>query len=127
MKRIVRPVVFVAAGAVVCLVLWYWPQVRDETFVLLGNRNEAGGWEGFWSGFGGSFPDIAVITGALAWYLHHTCGDHPACLRWGKYPAAGGLFRLCHVHHPDLQGQRPHRELIHRLHREHLNRQAGAP
>jgi hypothetical protein len=56
-----------------------------------------------------------------AWY-HHTCHDSPWCLRHGRYPAAGGLFRLCRHHHPDLMGQRPHRELIHRLDREHKAR-----
>jgi hypothetical protein len=122
-KRAVRALAILAAVAAVCLLAGYWPHVRDEWFVLNGNRNESGGWYGWWSGVGGSVPDLAIITGALAWYLHHTCGDHPSCLRWGKYPAAGGLFRLCHVHHPDLQGQRPRRELIHRLHREHQGRQ----
>jgi hypothetical protein len=81
-----------------------------------------GPWYGFWSGFGGSVPDIAIITGASAWYLNHTCHDHPTCLRWGKYPAAGGLFKLCRHHHPDMKGNKPDREMIHRLHREHLDR-----
>jgi hypothetical protein len=111
----------IVAG-IAAAVIWHeW--LHHWVFVILGSRNEAGAWYGFWSGFGGSVPDISIIAGALVWYLNHTCHDHPGCLRWGKYPAAGGLFRLCHVHHPDLQGKRPHRELIHRLHREHAERQ----
>jgi hypothetical protein len=84
-------------------------------------------WYDLWSGFAASYPYL-LIPGAVLWYLHHTCHDHLLCVRWGKYPAAGGLFRLCRHHHPDLAGQRPHRELIARLHREHLDRTAaGAP
>jgi hypothetical protein len=103
------------------LVTW-WPQVRNELFVIVGNRDEPGGWYGFWSGFAGGVRvfEWVVIGGLLYW--HHTCHASPWCLRWGKYPAAGGVFRLCHAHHPDLQGGRPRLELIHRLHREHLER-----
>ena len=84
------------------------------------------GWYNFWSGVGGSFL-IASVTWLFAgfplWYYHHSCHDHPACLRWGKYAAAGGTFKLCWKHHPDM-GVKPHRELIHRLHREWLDRAA---
>lgn len=100
----------------------WWPHVRNEFFVILGNRNEAGGWYGFHSGIGGAayasmVPALAVL------YYHGTCHDSPWCLRWGKYEAAGGMFKVCRHHHPDLQGTRPHRELIHRLHAEHKERQ----
>jgi hypothetical protein len=100
----------------------WWPQVRNEFFVILGNRNESGGWYGFNSGAAGAFY-MSVVPAALIFYCQHTCHDSWRCLRWGKYPAAGGLFRLCRHHHPDLQGQRPHRELIHRMHAEHKERQ----
>jgi len=77
----------------------------------------------FWSGVSGSFlVGLSVFLGT--WYLHHTCHDSWRCFRWGKYEAAGGMFRLCRHHHPDLRGQRPHRELIERLHREHVARAA---
>lgn len=86
--------------------------------VLTGAANEAGRSYGFWSGFGGTVLFSALII-SPGWYWQRSCHDSWKCLRWGKYPAAGGLFKLCHHHHPDLQGQRPHRELIHRLHAEH--------
>ena len=117
MRRARWPVIWLLlAASAACTAIW-WPHVRNEFFVLLGSRNEAGGWYGFHSGFGGAaytslIPAIAVL------YWHHTCHHSPWCLRWGKYEAAGGLFRLCRVHHPDLLGIRPHRDLIHRLHRE---------
>lgn len=71
----------------------------------------------FWSGVSGSFLVGLVVFGGT-WYLHHTCHESWRCLRWGKYEAAGGTFRLCRHHHPDLRGQRPRRDLIERLHRE---------
>lgn len=75
-------------------------------------------WYNLWSGFAGGVRVFEwVIIGAVLYY-HQTCHHSPWCLRWGKYPAAGGLFRLCRHHHPDLDGQRPHGELIRRMHRE---------
>ena len=77
-----------------------------------------GPWYGFWSGIAGSFL-VNVVTFLLVFYVHHTCHDHAWCLRWGKYPAAGGTFRLCRKHHPDMRGhQGTRRELIHMLHGE---------
>src|SRR5271154_1486529 len=99
--------------AVLACIRW-WPHVRDEFFVLSGSRNEPGGWYGFHSGLGGA-AYVSVIPAVLILYWHHTCHHSPWCLRWGKYAAAGGMFRLCASHHPDLGGQRPHRDLIARL------------
>jgi hypothetical protein len=96
----------------------WWAHVRNEFFVLLGSRNESGGWYGFNSGAAGAFY-MSVVPAALVFYYQHTCHDSPWCLRWGKYEAAAGMFRLCRHHHPDLAGKRPHRELIHRMHAEH--------
>jgi hypothetical protein len=107
--------------ALVAVVL-SWPHIRNELFVLVGSRDSTGGWYGTWSGFGGALPDIALVTAACGWYLQHSCHDHPTCLRWGKYEAAGGLFRLCRKHHPDMDGHRPDREMIHRLHQAHKER-----
>jgi len=116
------PVVAVAA---VALATW-WPHVRNEFFVLLGSRNEAGGWYGFNSGAAGAFY-MSVVPAALIFYWHRTCHNSPWCLRLGKYEAAGGVFRLCRHHHPDLAGKRPRGDLIARMHREHQERTAGKP
>lgn len=75
----------------------------------------------FWSGVSGSFL-VGVVVFGSTWYFSHTCHDSVRCLRWGKYQAAGGTFKLCRHHHPDLRGRKPHRELIERLHREHQAR-----
>jgi hypothetical protein len=92
--------------------LWHW------LVVISGARDEAGGWYGLWSGFGGALPDVMIVAAITGWWVHHTCHASPRCLRWGKYLAAAGTFRLCRHHHPDMAGQKPHAELIHRLHRE---------
>ena len=93
-----------------------WPRIRNEFFVILGNRDEGGGWYGWWSGNAGGLQLFQWAAIAAVLYWHHTCHDSPWCLRWGKYPAAGGVFRMCRHHHPDLRGTRPHREMIHRMH-----------
>ena len=93
-------------------------------FAVTGADNEPGKAYGFWSGFGGSVPDVLIITGLGAWYWQHTCHQR-RCWRVGRHPAAGGTFKLCRRHHPDLMGQRPTLELMHRLHREHAGRQAA--
>jgi hypothetical protein len=77
----------------------------------------------FWSAPAGSFLVGAVVF-LFGWYARHTCHDSRRCWRYGRFPAAGGTFRLCRHHHPDLRGQHPHRALIERLHREYLARSA---
>jgi hypothetical protein len=84
-------------------------------FTITGSRNEAGAMYGLWSGFGGALPDVMIPAALGGWWIHHTCHASPRCLRWGKYEAAGGIFRLCHKHHPDLGG-RPDTASITRLH-----------
>lgn len=78
-------------------------------------------WYNLYSGFAASYPWL-ILGGIPAWWYHNTCHDSLLCLRWGRYPAAGGTFRLCRFHHPDLEGARPHRDLIRRLHAEHKAR-----
>jgi hypothetical protein len=71
----------------------------------------------FWSGVSGSFL-VGVTVFTVTWYVHRTCHDSWKCWRIGRYQAAGGTFKLCRHHHPDMRGQRPGRELIGQLHRE---------
>jgi hypothetical protein len=103
---------------------WHYRQVQSEIWRVVGSRDEQGAWYGFWSGFAGGVRvfEWPVIIGLIYW--HHTCHHSPWCLRWGKYEAAGGVFRLCSHHHPDIAALRhlPRHEMIHRLHREHLDR-----
>jgi len=111
------PALVFAVAGLLATTAW-WRHVRNEIFVIVGNRNEAGGWYGFWSGFAGGVRVFEwFIIGGLFWW-HNSCHHSRWCLRWGRYPAAGGVFRLCRHHHPDLNGAHPHPELIRRLHEE---------
>ena len=65
----------------------------------------------------------AIATGVYQLVKKYNC-HQPGCWRVGNHPAAGGQFSLCYRHHPDYQGKKPTQELIQRLHREHLERQA---
>ena len=88
--------VLAAVLAVLSLVVW-WPHVRDEFFVLSGARDEAGGWYGWHSGFGGSaYIGLPVILGAFWW--HHQCGVH-RCYWYARRTTAAGE-RACWKHHP---------------------------
>jgi hypothetical protein len=127
-----RPIVIVALTVAVIagLVIWlqharlvgHWLQVHE------GIINEPGPYYGFWSGFGSDLEEFGILgaIGAGIYQLVKKYNCHePGCWRIGNHPAAGGQFHLCYRHHPDFQGKKPTHELIERLHREHLERQAA--
>jgi hypothetical protein len=96
--------------------------------VHTGIVNETGPYYGFWSGFGSDLTEFGVIgaiaTAAYQLFKKYNCHE-PGCWRVGTHQAAGGQFSLCYRHHPDYRGKKPTHELIERLHREHLERQAA--
>jgi hypothetical protein len=96
MKRTLGLLAFLAAGVVVCLLLEYWSHVRDEFFVLAGSRDEAGGYYGLWSGFGGALPDVLIFTAMAGWYWHRTCHVQH-CWRPGRHQVDGSSW--CGRHH----------------------------
>jgi hypothetical protein len=125
-----RPIVMagLVCAAIAGLVIWvqyarlmgHWLQVHT------GIVNETGPYYGFWSGFGSDLEEFGILgaIGAAVYQLVKKYNCHePGCWRIGNHPAAGGQFHLCYRHHPDFQGKKPGRELIERLHREHLERQ----
>jgi hypothetical protein len=119
-----------ACAVVAAIVLWvmhskqfgYWLQVHTGTI------NESGPYYGFWSGFGSDLEEFGILGGISAAVYQlvrkHNCHE-PRCWRIGQHPAAGGQFLLCYRHHPDYDGRKPTSELIRRLHREHLEREAA--
>jgi hypothetical protein len=127
-----RPIIItgLTCAAVAGIALWlihgrlvgHWLQVHTGTV------DEPGPYYGFWSGFGSDLAEFGIIgaiaTGVYQAFKKYNC-HQPGCWRVGNHPAAGGQFSLCYRHHPDYQGKKPTRELIHRLHREHLERQAA--
>src|SRR5215471_18771849 len=125
----------IAVGGLACaasavIVLWvldasqfgYWLQIHTGTV------NEPGPYYGFWSGFGSDIEEFGVLgaicAGIYQLVKKYNCHE-PGCWRIGQYHAAGGQFLLCYRHHPDYQGRKPTHELIERLHREHLEREAA--
>jgi len=125
----------ITAAALICassaaIALWvlhapifgHWLQVHTGTV------NEPGPYYGFWSGFGSDLEEFGILgaIGAGIYQLVKKYNCHePGCWRVGQHPAAGGQFLLCYRHHPDYQGRKPTHELIERLHREHLEREAA--
>jgi len=127
-----RPIIVAAlvCAAAAAIALWvlhpplfgHWLEVRTGTV------NEPGPYYGFWSGFGSDLEEFGILgaVGAGIYQLVKKYHCHePGCWRIGQHPAAGGQFLLCYRHHPDYQGKKPTHELIERLHREHLQRQAA--
>jgi hypothetical protein len=127
-----RPIVVAAlvCAATAVIVLWvvYSRKVGHWLGIHTGTFNESGPYYGFWSGFGSDITEFGILgaIGAGIYQLVRKYNCHePGCWRIGQHPAAGGQFMLCYRHHPDYQGKKPTRELIQRLHSEHLERQAA--
>lgn len=122
MKRARGPLLILAVGTVLCLLLEYWAHVRNEFFVLAGSRNETGGWYGFHSGLGGAaYLSLPIFLAAFWW--HHQCHVH-RCYWYARRTTAAGE-RACWKHHPeakrtvqDLHAAH-HEAILARLHREH--------
>jgi hypothetical protein len=76
---------------------------------------------GFWSGFGSVIPwslfSMGGIFAGLAVGLRHMNCHEPRCWRLGKFPLAGGEFKVCGKHNPDFEGTRPVKGEIAAMHR----------
>ena len=127
--RVITAVALVcAASAAIAVGALHAPLFGHWLAVHTGTVNEPGPYYGFWSGFGSDLEEFGILgaIGAAIYQLVKKYNCHePGCWRIGQYPAAGGQFLLCYRHHPDYQGEKPTHELIQRLHREHLERQAA--
>jgi hypothetical protein len=96
MKRVLGSLAILSAGAALGLLCLYWPHVRNEYFVLTGARDEAGGYYGLWSGFGGALPDVLIFSAMAGWYWHRTC-HVSGCWRVGRHHVDGSPW--CSRHH----------------------------
>lgn len=52
----------------------------------------------FFSGFGGSLPDLLLLTALAGWYWHRTC-EVGKCWRLRRHTTAGG-HAVCRKHMP---------------------------
>jgi hypothetical protein len=123
-------IVGLSCAVVVSVIVWLlharlvgnWLQVHTGTI------NESGPYYGFWSGFGSDLEEFGILGAIAAAFYQlvkkYNCHE-PGCWRIGNHPAADGQFHLCYRHHPDFQGKKPTHEVIERLHRENLERQAA--
>lgn len=82
----------------------------------------------FVSGVGPMIITAVGYTGVIASIVHHLNCHVDTCPRIGRYPLAGGEFRVCRRHlpddHPARQKLTAHH--IHLAHREHLARSGHA-
>jgi hypothetical protein len=126
-RRVIIAGLTCAAAAAIVIGLTRARQVGGWLQVHTGTVNEPGPYYGFWSGFGSDIEEFGILgaVGAGMYQLVKKYNCHePGCWRIGQHPAAGGRFLLCYRHHPDYRGRKPTHELIQRLHREHLEREA---
>lgn len=107
----------------VALVIW-WPEIRNEFFVILGNRDETGGWYGWWSGNAGGLQLFEWIGLGIILLRHKNC-HVKGCPLLGRYPMAGGEFMVCKRHSPH-PGKITHEHILAR-HKEHEERCSGQP
>jgi len=127
-----RPIVIVALAVAVVAGLAIWLQharlVGHWLQVHTGTVNEPGPYYGFWSGFGSDLAEFSILgaiaTGIYQLVKKYNCHE-PGCWRVGNHPTADGRFHFCYLHHPDFQGVKPTHDVIQRLHREHLEREAA--
>lgn len=131
-RRVVAIIGLVCVGAALAAFAASWAlypgPVGHWLQVHTGTVNEPGPYYGFWSGFGSDLAEFGIIgaIGTCFYQLFRKYNCHePGCWRVGIHPAAGGQFALCYWHHPDYRGTKPTHELIERLHREHLEREAA--
>lgn len=102
-----------ATTVVVALLVTFWHVTEVGLIRVIGNRDEAGAWYGFWSGLGGALPDVLILTAWIAWTRRVNC-HVKGCPRPGHLMPKG--HRLCHRH-----CQRPLGELhlTHTIHEDH--------
>lgn len=102
--------------------MFHW--LVSAYFALTGANNEPGKTYGFWSGFGGATIIFSGTASFLIVHYRHINCQKPKCPRIGHYPDSRGV-KWCGIHHPDHGGTKPTVAVLHRLHREHLDRAAA--
>lgn len=100
---------------------WHWLIY----FIGVRPRTPAGAYN-FWSGFGSDIGEVAIIGGLIQIARHANCHVQ-GCWRFGHHQVAGGQYKVCKVHHPDIDHtEKVTAETVEAAHVAHLVRQAGA-
>lgn len=111
-----------AAGVGLACVIYWWPHIRNEWFVITGTRNEPGGYYAFLSGSGSDISEIAIFGAVIGAYHRVNC-HVKGCWRIGRQHVEGSTFVVCRKHHPSPKPTHAH---ILALHRQHQARIAEA-
>lgn len=101
------------------IAVWHWAvhMMGADAGQTYGQWN----WYSFHSGIGGNSWMAGIAAFIIIWF-HHKCHTRH-CWRWGRFPVAGGQYRVCAHHHPDLaDDKRPTAEFIRKIHAEWKDR-----
>jgi hypothetical protein len=116
------------------LVAWWWDAGHGQAWLAVqtGTRCGATGVHYcYWSGFGSVMPWVLFSMGslfaALVLAFRHVNCHVKGCPRVGRFPLAGGEFKVCGHHHPDWEGGHPPMRLMHERHRAWHRERAAAP
>jgi hypothetical protein len=117
MRFLVRLAVIITAAAAVAIGLF--PHGFNH---LIGVDTQGSVEYAYFSGFGAWLSSTLGLTTIIATMWHHLNCHVTDCLRVGKFPVAGGQYKVCGRHHGEITG-RPHRNLtagaLRVLHLEH--------
>lgn len=116
--RVLVPVVAVAAVVAVCVVFGR-PLIH-----LLGIDTQQSDNYDFVSGVGPMIIAALGFGGVVGGMWHHLNCHADGCFLIGRYPLAGGKWKVCRRHHPDEQ-VRQGKLSVHLIHREHAEHAAG--
>ena len=93
--------------AVIVVTFQYYHSWQPWTAYETGSLNTSGTPPNYnyWSGFGSVFPwELGIFVSVWIWMLSHYRINNchvTRCPRLGRFPAAGGNFKVCQKHHPE--------------------------
>lgn len=120
MRKVTWPATWAACAVLgTCWGLWYHGMAH-----LIGIDSQATQFYAFYSGFGTFLLASLGYTGLIVTMLRTLNCHAPGCPRIGRYPLAGGQFKVCRHHHADerVRDRSITLEHMHALHWHHHGR-----
>lgn len=113
-----------AAAAVVAIVLICWGLWYHGMDHGIGIDTQTSLEYAYFSGFGAWLSSTLGLSSIVAAVVLHLNCHAPQCPRVGRYPIAGGQYKVCRRHHPDPEIREGRAILahMHHKHREHAGR-----